>query len=99
MKGLTPEETDAVHECLSWARDNNNRIFDFFGTVYESFHNACGSLLDKFRTVIPSGCPRARIRVSRRDARHPTEGELGDTLHMESVGSPRSRLPLRVAPH
>jgi len=85
--GLTPHETDCVHECLSWGRvHGNNRILTFFNTVYESFQNACGKLLGKFKNVIPEGCPRARIRATNRESREPIEGELGETLGEEAIG-------------
>ena len=84
---LTPEETDAVHECLTWGRqEGNNNCLYFFGTNYESFQSACSSLMAKITSVIPEGCPRARIRATRRESRQPQEGILGDTLGDEGHG-------------
>ena len=85
--GLTPHETNCVHECLTWGRAfGNNKILAFFGTVYESFQDACGQLMDKFRSVIPEGCLRARIRATNRESREPIEGDLGETLGEEAIG-------------
>eukprot|EP00973_Karenia_brevis_P001467 199097-Karenia_brevis.AAC.1 len=85
--GLTPAETDAIHECLVWGRqEGNNQILSFFGTVFESFQSACGALMKRFQSVIPEGCHRARIRATRRESREPKEGNLGDTLGEEAHG-------------
>ena len=84
--GLTPEETDAVHECLTWGRDDNNKILAFFGRNYEAFQNACSTLMQKIKSVVPEGSHRARIRATRREFRNPREGELGDTLGEEAHG-------------
>ena len=84
---LTPQETDALHECLVWGRqEGNNKCLEFFGTNYETFQSACSSLMSKITSVIPEGCPRARIRSTRRESRHPKEGELGETLAEEAIG-------------
>ena len=84
---LKPKETDAVHECLTWGRDaSNNRILSFFGTVYESFQEACGTLMSRFKSVIPEGCHRARIRATRRESHDVHEGTLSETLGDESTG-------------
>ena len=85
--GLTPAETDAVHECLAWGRqDGNNKVLAFFGTVYESFQGACKTLMRRFQSVIPEGCHRARIRATRRESHEPHEGQLGETLGEEAHG-------------
>lgn len=85
--GLTPAETDAAHECLTWGRqDGNNKVLAFFGTVLESFQGACQTLMGRFRSVLPEGCHRARIRATRRESREPNEGTLGDTLGEEAHG-------------
>ena len=84
---LTPAESNAVHECLSWARQGgNNRVLTFFGTVMESFQAACTHLLSKFKSVIPEGSSRARIRATRRESRQPHEEQLGSTLGEEGFG-------------
>ena len=85
--GLTPAELDAVHECLSWGRARgNNLVLTFFGTVFESFHAACRKMMGRFKSVLPEGCLRARIRATKRETLHPKEGCLGDTLGEESHG-------------
>ena len=85
--GLTPAETNAVHECLSWGRQgNNNRILQFFGTNYEAFTAACVKLKEKIDSVVPQGNRRARIRAINRESRVTQTGELGDTLGDEVSG-------------
>ena len=85
--GLTPEELEAEHECVTWCRQHgNNPILEFFGTTFEAFHSACSTLMSKIKTVIPEGSPRARIRATRREFRVPKEGELGETLGEEAHG-------------
>ena len=83
---LTPAETDAVHEVLSWLRAGNNKILSFFCTNFEAFQKACSKLLSRFQPVIPEGCLRARIRATNRESREPKEGTLADTLGDEAVG-------------
>lgn len=91
---LTPAEESAVHECLTWARDGNNRVLTFFGTVFETFVRACGLLMQKF--VLPEGSLRARIRASKNA--NMVDAELGTTLGTESCGMvvvDHSGFPLR----
>ena len=84
---LIPDETDALHEILTWGRQHgNNRILSFFGTAFENFHGACRKMMDRFRSVLPEGSRRARIRMSRRESREPTEGTLDETLGEEACG-------------
>ena len=46
---LTPNETDALHECLQWGRQpGNNKVLEFFGTTYESFHGTCRQMMERF---------------------------------------------------
>eukprot|EP00973_Karenia_brevis_P096384 12431531-Karenia_brevis.AAC.1 len=85
--GLSSIESNAVHECLTWGRqEGNNKVLAFFGTVLESFQSACGTLMARFNSVIPEGCHRARIRATRRETRDPKEGVLSDTLGEEAHG-------------
>ena len=84
---LTPNETDALHECLQWGRQpGNNKVLEFFGTTYESFHGACRKMMERFRSVLPEGSRRARIRMTRRESLEPVEGVLDDTLGEEACG-------------
>ena len=83
--GLSPEEVEALKECVLWARDGNNHVFELFGTTMELFHEACGKLLSTLAPM-PLGAPRARIRLSHRDCRNPVDGQLGDTMTTEQVG-------------
>ena len=74
---LTPGETDALHECLQWGRQpGNNKVLEFFGTAYEGFHGACKKMMERFRSVLPEGSRRARIRMTRRESLQPVEGTL-----------------------
>lgn len=83
---LTPAETDALHEVMTWLRvPGHNRILTFFSTIYESFQQACRTLVDRFQNVIPEGSVRARIRATRRESHDPKEGVLGDTMGEEGV--------------
>ena len=85
--GLTAGEVDAVHEILTWGRQpGNNKVLSFFGTVFENFHKACQKLMGKFKSVLPEGCLRARIRASKRETLNAKEGTLADTLGEESHG-------------
>ena len=84
--GITPQEADAVHECLTWARDGNNRVLTFFGTVFEAFSAACGKLFGKFQSALPEGSRCARIRFTRRETRQPCEDALDSTLGEEAEG-------------
>ena len=83
---LTPSETDAVHEVLSWLRAGNNKILSFYSTNFEAFQQACSKLMSRFQPVIPEGCLRARIRATNRESREPKEGTLADTLGDETTG-------------
>jgi len=50
----------------------------FFSTSLEAFRSATDALMGRFRSVLPQGCLRARIRQTKRgDAK---EGTLADTL-------------------
>ena len=84
--GLNPNETDAVHEILTWTRAGHNQILAFFSTNYEAFQHACSKMMDRFRSVIPEGCLRARIRATSRESRDAKEGTLADTLGDEGTG-------------
>ena len=53
---LTPKETDALHEILTWVRQpGSNRILEFFGTTYEALHGACGKIWSVSGTCFPRG--------------------------------------------
>jgi len=86
--GLKPEEIDALHECLTWGRQpGNNKFLEFFGgEELVRFDAACKKLMSKFKSMIPEGSHRARIRAFNREVRNPKEGCLGDTLGDEPDG-------------
>ena len=85
--GLTPDETEAVHECISWCRTpGNNPVLKLYGTVHEKLVGAFGTLRHALRSIIPEGHQRARIRLDKRESRTPREAELGSTLGQERVG-------------
>ena len=85
---LRPSEEAAVHECLTWARQGNNAVLTFFGSVFECFTAACGKLASKFKSVLPEGSTRARIRATKRihENLQSCETNLGSTLGEETVG-------------
>ena len=88
--GLTQEETDALHEVLSWGRQpGNNRILEFYGTLYEGFQQACETMMSKFQGCIPEGSLQARIRATKREMPNPEragEDIIGHTLADEAIG-------------
>ena len=88
--GLTQEETDALHEVLTWGRQpGNNRTLEFYGTLYESFQQACETMMGKFQGCIPEGSLQARIRATKRETSTPEragEDTIGHTLADEAVG-------------
>ena len=87
MRNLTPKETHALHECLTWCRTGlNNKVLQMFSTVFENFHHAAGELMDKIRTVLPEGSTKCRIRTSAREMHQPTTSTLLETLGEESTG-------------
>ena len=87
LKGLRPNEVEAIREILVWgAQPLNNKILGFYGSVLEKFDGACRKLMSRIKSVLPHGCPRARIRATSREVRQPRDGELGDTLGEESTG-------------
>ena len=87
--GLTQQETDALHEVLTWGRQpGNNRILEFYGTLYEGFQQACGAMMAEFQGCIPEGSLNARIRATRREALTPEragEDIIGHTLDRKST--------------
>ena len=88
--GLTQGETDALHEILSWGRQpGNNRILEFYGTLYESFQRACETMMGEFKGCIPEGSLQARIRATKRETVTPMragEDIIGNTLADEAIG-------------
>ena len=85
--GFQPKEQAAIHEILTWGRqEGNNKILMFFGTALEAFHKACDKLMGRIRSVLPEGSLRARIRHTKRECREPREGTLADTLGEEAHG-------------
>ncbi len=42
--------------------------------------------MTRFKSVLPEGCLRARIRATRRESHNPQVGCLGDTLGEEAHG-------------
>jgi hypothetical protein len=87
LKHLKPVEQKALHECLVWSRQGtNNKVLQMFGTIFESFHSAVGSLMTKIRTALPEGSTECRIRASARQTHTPTTSTLLETLGEETVG-------------
>ena len=85
--GLTPEEQAALHECLTWLRQPGHNVHCFYGDELENFDTACRRLMKRIRSIIPEGCPRARIRATSRVTRRLEDGgTLADTLGDEARG-------------
>ena len=51
--GLTPEEKEALHECLTWLRQPGNNRLCFYGAELEAFDTACKRLMQKVEKIIP----------------------------------------------
>ena len=84
---LTPQELDALHEIIHWGRiRGNNRILEFWGDELDQFSTACNKLVSRFRSIMPKGCNKARIRASARPTMQPKEDTMESTLGEESVG-------------
>ena len=87
MKNLTPGEVDALHEVLTWCRaGTNNKVLRLYGTIFENFNAAVGTLMSKIRSVLPEGSTACRIRASARETHQPRVGTIQDTLGEESCG-------------
>ena len=52
----------------------------------EKFDQACKTLMGKFKSIIPEGSHRCRIRATSRETRAPREGTLADTIGDEPRG-------------
>ena len=85
--GLTPEEIDALHECLTWMKQPGNNRVCYYGEELEIFDEACKQLMQKTRQFLPEGASRARISVTNRFKRKRETGVLGDTLGDEARGT------------
>ena len=84
---LTPEELDALHECITWGRiPGNNRILYHFGNEIDQFTSACRQMMGKFKSILPTGNAKARIRASAKPTVTPKEDVLGSTLGEENIG-------------
>jgi hypothetical protein len=62
---------------------------EFYGTLYESFQQACETMMGKFQGCIPEGSLQARIRATKRETSTPEragEDTIGHTLADEAVG-------------
>ena len=87
LRNLKPAEHKALHECLVWSRDGtNNKVLQMFGTIFDNFRMALGTLMGKIRGALPEGSTACRIRASARETHRPTTGTLRDTLGEERVG-------------
>ena len=52
----------------------------------ELYDSACRRLMERVKSVLPQGCPRARIRATSRETRQARDGTLAETLGEESIG-------------
>ncbi len=83
---LTESEQTALHEILTWLRQPGNNRHCFFGDELESFDTACRQLMNRIKSILPEGCPRARIRATTRVSRKLEHGTLQDTMGDENRG-------------
>ena len=84
---VTPLETAAVHECLTWGRQSdNNPMLRWFGTRGEQFLSDCLKLKSAIRSILPEADLGARIRMSRHGVRGQVDGTLADTIGEEPLG-------------
>ena len=83
---LTESEQKALHECLTWLRQPGNNRHCFFGHELESFDQACRQLMNRIKSILPEGCPRARIRATTRVSRNLVHGTLQETMGDEARG-------------
>ena len=68
-------------------RQPGNNVHCFYGDELENFDSCCRRLMKRIKTIIPDGCPRARIRATSRVTRRLEDGgTLGDTLGDEARG-------------
>ena len=58
----------------------------FFGPKLTTFDNCCQTLMAAFRTHLPEGSLKARIRATTRESKKASDGHLGDQLGEESTG-------------
>ena len=65
----------------------NNKILEFFGPDLAAFDSACQKLASKFKTLLPEGSVKLRVRATPpRSSRAAREETLEDTLGAESTG-------------
>ena len=68
-------------------RQPGHNVHCFYGDELENFDSCCRRLMKRIKTIIPDGCPRARIRATSRVTRRLEDGgTLGDTLGDEARG-------------
>ena len=85
--GISTQETEAVHECISWFRvPGNNPVLKLYGTAHEKLVGAFGILRQALSSILPEGHQRARVRLDKRHSRTPREADLGSTLGQERTG-------------
>ena len=72
---------------LRWLRCPGNNVHCFYGDELENFDTCCRRLMKRIKSIIPDGCPRARIRATSRVTRRLGDaGTLADTLGDEARG-------------
>ena len=84
--GLQEDEKAALHECLTWLRQQGNNPVCFYGHELEIFDQACKRLMAKIKQFLPEGSSRARIRATNRVSKTLEDGTIGDTLGDEARG-------------
>ncbi len=79
----------ALHEIITWAmQPGNNKILEYFGPDLAAFDSACQKLASKFKTLLPEGSVKLRVRATppRHARRSVREETMEDTLGNEKIG-------------
>ena len=72
---------------MTWARlPGNNKILARWGNELERSGGTCERMMGKFKSVLPVGNNKAKIRASARPTLQPRENTLDSTLGDESCG-------------
>ena len=79
-------ELPAVHACLNWLRDGNNKFATAFYTQYERFVKSCGALHSQLCSVLAEGSGKMRVWFTPQRTRRSRDAPLDDTLQKHDIG-------------
>ena len=80
------KELQALHECLNWLRDGNNKLIASFYHQYEKFTSACSIFSGRLRHALPEASAKLRIWFTPKRTRASKEGSLDETLQQHDIG-------------